>query len=53
LTREQIIDVMREELLRQQRERKVSLVSVEKPDTFQVIGVIDIYALAEAVMRCS
>lgn len=51
MTREQIIDAMREELQRQKKERKVSIVLVETPDMVEVIGVVDIYALAEAVMR--
>ncbi|MET4203934.1 hypothetical protein [Bradyrhizobium sp. LA6.12] len=51
LTRDQIIDTIRDELKRQQRDRKVSLVPVETPDKFDVIGVIDVHALADAIAR--
>ncbi|WP_342279242.1 hypothetical protein WKW75_18460 [Bradyrhizobium ottawaense] len=51
MNRDDLIDIIRDELKRQQRERKVSLVPVETPDPFEVIGVIDIHSLADAIAR--
>lgn len=51
MTREILIDIIRDELLRQKQDGKVSIVSVDTPDAFTVIGVIDVHAIAEAILR--
>ncbi|MEY9238749.1 hypothetical protein ABIF68_006363 [Bradyrhizobium japonicum] len=51
MSRDDLIDIIRDELKRQQRDRKVSLVPVETPDKFDVIGIIDVHALADAIAR--
>lgn len=51
MNRDRLIDIMRKELMRQKEQGKVSVVPVETPDSFQVIGVIDVHALADAIRR--
>ncbi|MBR0802846.1 hypothetical protein JQ636_04780 [Bradyrhizobium japonicum] len=51
MSRDDLIDIIRNELKRQQRDRKVYLVPVETPDKFDVIGIIDVHALADAIAR--
>lgn len=51
MTLDGIIDVIRRELQRQKKANKVSLVLSDIPDNYTVVGVIDIHALAEALMR--
>lgn len=49
MSRETLIDAIRRELLRQHNGGSISAVKGEVPDTFHVIGVLDIHRLAEAI----
>lgn len=54
MRREHAIDVIRAALHRQkERDPGLSLVQSETPDSFHVIGVIDVHAIAEAIEEAS
>jgi hypothetical protein len=49
MNREQIIDIIRRELIRQANLQKLTFGPGDKPDEIVIHGMVDLYAIAEAI----
>jgi len=49
MKRQHAVDVIRAELKRQRETGKVSIVETSTPDSYTVIGIIDVYEVARAI----